>query len=232
MAAEQLTWADFGKGISRKVEAKPTTFNTPLGNYFTVGKHQDIRITAVVPAQGKQAPFLKFQFENDYGATIRANVFLTGENKKGEEDINYKYKQLLSSIVPNNPALAYEFHDSAIKNPEIFAGLVGLRLSVETDLENDGYSIVTVGDAYQIQDQQTKKRWEGTELFNSLGEAIDCAKEMQLSRARVQIKKFMRVSPQYEGTNNEALRAVVTNAASPATTTNKVGGAAVRRASI
>jgi hypothetical protein len=229
---EQMTWADFGKNLSIKVDAKATTFSTPLGNYFTVGKHQDVKIVSVTPAQGKKAPYLKFQFENDFGANIRANIFLTGESRNGGEEVNYKYKQLLASIVPNNPALALEFHTAAIQNPSLFAGLVGLRLSFETDLENDGYSIVTVGDAYQIQDQQTKSRWEGTDLHNSLGSAIDQAKEMQLNKARVQVKRFLRVSQQYEGGNNEALRTIVTNAASPASTNNKVGGQTVRRATI
>lgn len=232
--AQVLSWADFGRGISRSVEVTPTTFNNPLGNYFTVGKHTDVKIVSVTPKMSKTGPMLVFVFENDAGATIKKNIFLTGRDKNGKESVNYLYQQLIGSVSPTDTALAFEFHTTAVQNPEALAGLVGLRTSIQTELDNDGYAIVQLGeDSYQIQDRKTQSRWEGTDAsYESIGAAKDAAKELGIYRAKVEIKKFLRCSKAYEGSNEKALRLVISSSSTSAAAGNKTATSSVRRSSI
>jgi hypothetical protein len=234
MTTQVLSWADFGRGVNRNVEASPTTFNNPLGNYFTVGKHQDVKITAVTPKMSKVGPMLVITLENDAGATIKKNLFLTGRDKNGKEAISYLYQQLIGSVSPNDTALAFQYHTTTVQNPEALAGLVGLRTSIQTELDNEGYAIVQVGeDNYQIQDRKTQAKWEGTDnSYESIGAAKDAAKELGIYRAKVEVKKFYRCSKTYEGANEKALLAVIANYSTPSAAGNKTPASSVRRSSI
>jgi hypothetical protein len=232
--AQVLSWADFGRGVNRNVEVSPTTFNNPLGNYFTVGKHSDVKVVSVTPKMSKAGPMLAFVFENDAGASIKKNLFLTGRDKSGKENVNYLYQQLIGSLSPSDPALAFEFHTTTVQNPEALAGLVGLRTSIQTELDNEGYAIVQLGeDNFQIQDRKTQSKWEGTdEIYESIMAAKDAAKELGIYRAKVEVKKFFRCSKAYEVSNEKALRAVISNSTTPSAAGNKTAASSVRRSSI
>lgn len=228
-----MSWSDFGKSFGRKTlsEAKPTTFNNPLGNYFTVGKHTDVKITSVEPRATKIGPKLVFTLENEAGASITADVFLTSKDRRGVEQPSRSYQQLISSLSPSDAALAFEFHTAAVNDPELYAGLVGLYTTINVDLAKTGYLVMAVGDQFEIHDRETQQRWIGTELYDSLDAAKDTAKEMGIYRCKVEVKSFFKVTKAKEDDNQQALRAVIASG-NTSGETRAPAGAPVRKASI
>jgi hypothetical protein len=232
-----VSWAEFGKQSS-KVTVTETTFNKALGSSFLPGEHQDVLIAGIEPQKARTGDlFIKLQLENNAGAKMISNVFpFTKNQETGEMEIGYKFKQLIASLTPNNPALALEFYSATTKTPETMAALVGLKTSFQADLDKKGYKITKLGDnSYQIQDGVTGLQWTGTnDSYESLAEARDHAKELNIYPQRAEVTRFLKCTADAEKGNSEAIVKVVNSISGTAGSQNQTpaSSSSVRRSAM
>jgi hypothetical protein len=217
-------WAKFGGGI----QVDESTFEEKVGGagFLDVGVHKDVIISSVEPKMSKAGnSYVRVRYANDEDAGIQDNILLVGKpDEAGNPTFHWIYKRFGAAIC-DDPSLRLKFFGEKLpNNPELFKGLVGLKVTIKVALGKEGYVIkdVSTGGKTLI-DVETGEAFEGTEIYEDYTAANEAAKELGLQRCYCEIANVTKPSEEARELNKQVIMSLLDDEKPEAKTVEKPG---------
>ena len=184
----EMSQEEFVENLEQSIEG---------GKFLGVGKHEVKIMSVEGMTSSKNQPYISVTYEDESGASTKDSVFFTYVDKKtGEPKYSYKYREFVKSVV-KDPSLRYQFFGIMVpENPELLAGLAGLKIGIEIVPAVKGATIQEAGaGVYKITELSTP----GVEIqladnvqnaFSSYREASEVIKAQKIRRAWNELKTF------------------------------------------
>ena len=191
----EMSQEEFVENLEQSIEG---------GKFLGVGKHEVKIMSVEGMTSSKNQPYISVTYEDESGASTKDSVFFTYVDRKtSEPKYSYKYREFVKSVV-KDPSLRYQFFGILVpENPELLAGLAGLKIGIEIVPATKGATIQEAGaGVYKIIELADKKELELQDnvqnAFSSYKEASEVIKVQKIRRAWNELKTFHLLEPEVD----------------------------------
>lgn len=213
-----MAWASFGT----KLKINESTYNKAVagGQSLKEGFHKDVRITAIelktgenaLNIQGKLVDCFEVTFESDDGKSKKNTYFPVGRDfNTGADVIDGTFIKFCQAVA-GNPADGLLLIEEVQNNDKVLNGFIGARVSIKVGLPKKGQTVkVAENGAYIISDIESGENLEDKEVFSSLQEAMDYAKENGYKLRFTKVLSTHFPSEEYLETNKQIISSATSN---------------------